>query len=381
MARRCVVALVAVAALLQFVSSTSDAELLALRSENAELKAEVARLNLLLPKPKVIEREAYKNVTAVLKKIEATEFKKEGVQLMAILLGMAFLWAIPLTWPFKQCCMTRLHKVYPFIFILELAAFSFAMNYLYMISANQIFFMLVKVLEVIIGTTQLVCVGLAGLLGLAVVWKFKDRILEALGIDNAAHYLGEPRDWMTCWSMKRFKALELLVWKVEGLPSVKIHSKNDCFIEVRQGYNVSMRTRVHENAGHTCVFKETMQLNFDPFDGEAMITILVRNQDVFGATDMAQLQLGAAQVKRLEEPLGGNTSERLISRAEGIWQSDRFKCIDLIPAGKIWLRFSYVDASDDSGGFFGCCCPFGSSAEPRGNPAASARNALVEGGV
>merc|ERR1712039_992457 len=120
-----------------------------------------------------------------------------------------------------------------------------------------------------------------------------------------------------------------------------------------------MRTRVHENAGHSCVFKETMQFNFDPFDGEAMMTILVRNQDVFGATDIAQLQLGAKQVNRLEEPLGGNTSDRLISRAEGIWQSDRFKCIDLIPAGKIWLRFSYVDASEDTSGdgLFSCCFP------------------------
>merc|ERR1712125_293203 len=129
---------------------------------------------------------------------------------------------------------------------------------------------------------------MAAMFVLAVFWKFKDRIFEFLGVENGALFTGDLRDWATCWSMHRFQALELCIWKVEGLPSAKISSANDVFAEVRFGYNVNMTTRVHLRAGHSCIFKESMQMNWDPFDRGTRLTLTVKNQGVLGGTDIAQ---------------------------------------------------------------------------------------------
>lgn len=160
--------------------------------------------------------------------------------------------------------------------------------------------------------------------------------------------IGEFRDWATLWSMKRFYPIEVFIWKVEGLPGMHLHQMNDVFVEVSCGYNNVMRTRVHDRAGHSCLFKESMQMNFDHFDKENMVTINIKNQDVVGSSDIASIQLGATQVHRLMEAKTLEASERTIGwgttsgSTDGAWSKDRFKPIDLIPAGQIFLRFQAV---------------------------------------
>jgi len=301
---------------------------------------------------------AMQNVT-----INPNELKIEEVKLLGVFAVMLFLWVLPVLYPFKRCCQTRLHSVYPIILCLNIGIFCLAMNHLYLVSANMVFFAMVALLSFTIDKVESVLIGITGLTILAVVWKFKDRILETLGIENAAHYLGEPRDWATCWSMKRFQGIEVLIWKVEELPSAKVHRSNDVFCEVRHGYNPTMRTRVHNGAGHSCVFKETMQLNFDPYDHEGRFFIAIRNQDVFGGTDLAQVQFGVEQVKRFVEPPGNNHGRTIgwgttNDSSEGsTWAPSRFRSFDLIPAGRIWMRFVPVDESQDEGSFCGCCWP------------------------
>merc|ERR1719316_1759694 len=96
---------------------------------------------------------------------------------------------------------------------------------------NDLFFLLVKVIEVVINSTQKVLMAFAALMVLILFWKFKDRILETLGVDNPTMVIGDFRDWATCWSMKRFYPIELFIWKVEGLPGINIQRSNDIFIE------------------------------------------------------------------------------------------------------------------------------------------------------
>jgi len=273
------------------------------------------------------------------------ELMYEEVILLAVIVFMLMLWMIPMLRPFRYCCETRLHKVYPAITIFNLICLGVTLNQLFLINFNDFFFGVVNAFEMILKRTEQALIGVAALCAIGVVWKFKDRVFEVLGIENAAALFGDFRDWATCWSMKRFHPLEVFIWKVEGLPSARLHSPNDVFCEVTFGYNVVMKTRVHHRAGHSCVFKETLQLNFDPFDTDRRLTLSIMSQEVVGSSELAKMQLGAEQVRRLEEQ-PAETLNRSVgwgSKADpAVWSPANFQCWDLVPAGKVYLRFMPV---------------------------------------
>jgi hypothetical protein len=266
-----------------------------------------------------------------------------GVSCVAIVL-----WALPMMKPFKRCCESKIYKIFPLITVFNFILLGATLNALNFLAFNDLFFMSVQALEIVINSTQQVIMAFAATIVLVLLWKFKDRILETLGVDNPQMVVGEFRDWATLWSMKRFYPIEVFIWKVEGLPGMHLHQMNDVFVEASCGYNNVMRTRVHLRAGHGCIFKESMQMNFDHFDKENMVNITIKNQDVVGSSDIASIQLGSQQVHRLMEPNALETSERTIGwgttsgTTDGVWNKDRFKPIDLIPAGQIFLRFQAV---------------------------------------
>jgi len=276
------------------------------------------------------------------------------VLLPIVLVVLGLLWAIPMSKPCKKICETRKHKIYKWILLISIILLGVAFNILYTVSFNEFFFDCVTVVEVAINKLQQGLIGAAALFILIMLWKFKDRLLEALGVENPQLFVGEFRDWATCWSMRRFVPLELFILKVEGLPSCKLSTDNDIFAEVSLGYNVTMRTRVHARAGHSCVFKETMQLNWDPYDNEAKLTLSIKNQDILGATTIASKQFGMQHLQNLEEPHPGSTEGgvRTIGwgatsgQTSAVWGSSAFKTIDLIPAGKIYIRFAALPADE-----------------------------------
>ncbi len=92
------------------------------------------------------------------------------------------------------------------------------------------------------------------LLSLWIAFKFKDRILAAIGVEQTAHLIGDWRDWMTCWGMHRFEPAELFIWKVENLRANK-----NIFVKISIGYNNGLRTRVHKksNSGSTASISGT----------------------------------------------------------------------------------------------------------------------------
>lgn len=283
---------------------------------------------------------------------------------LAIVLGvMFFLWALPFMKPFKKCCETRRHRVVPIITIINILMLFITIHEFDLIEFNVLFFGIVAVISSIIDKVQTVLVAVLGAFILFVAWNFKDRILEFLGVDNPQAVIGDCRDWVTCWSMQRFRPMELHIWKVEDLPALKVSGSNDVFIEVTFGYNINMRTRVHARAGHSCIVKESMQLNFDPYDKEQRLHIHVRNQDILVARDISTLQLGANQIARMMESVGMSLSARTLgwggtnAASEGsktVWDSVRFKRLDLVPKGVIWLRFTPVE--DEELHTPGSCC-------------------------
>jgi hypothetical protein len=273
--------------------------------------------------------------------------------MLAVVIGvMILLWILPLVKPFKLCCNRYIYRVFPAITLFNLLFFAVALSYLQNVAFNQIFFSLVHAFELALNVIRKVLVAIALFMAMILLWKFKDRIFEAMGIDNPTMVIGEFRDWATCWSMKRFNPIEVFIWKVEGLPSVHLHQGNDVFVEVCSGYNNSMRSRVHYRAGSSCVLKESVQLNHDELDTSTRLYITVKNQDVVGTSDIASTTFGTIQVNRLMEPdlakdkktIGwGSTIGGEDNRA---WDGDQFKVFDLVPAGRIWLRIQSV--SDDS---------------------------------
>ncbi|CAJ1340503.1 unnamed protein product [Effrenium voratum] len=317
------------------------------KAKIASLEEEIKYLRAALPESLSISTTAAPTVIVAGHSVQEEGY--EEVILLAVIMFMLMLWMVPFLRPFRYCCETRLHKVYPAITLINLLIFAVTLNQLCRISFNDVFFAIVKLFDVFLDSIEQVLIGISALFAIGIVWKFKDRVFEVLGVENAAAVFGDFRDWATCWSMRRFHPMEIVIWKVEGLPSARLHSPNDVFCEVSFGYNVTMKTRVHHRAGHSCTFKEALQLNFDPFDAERRLTLCIKSQEVIGDIELAKLQMGAEQVREMEEP-DDNYDRSLVrgSMPESAWSSGRFRCIDLVPAGKVYLRF--IPVSEDSKG-------------------------------
>lgn len=335
------------------------AQVAALQQENAALIEAAGGTNLTttLPPPVVV-------VKGLGVQMKESDF--ELSTLLIVIGSMLFLWALPFMKPFKRICETKRHRVIPVVTIINFIAFGITLHEFQVIHFNQLFEKMVQVFGLIIDQTETVLIAVAAAFLLWVFWNFKDRIMEAIGVDNPAMVVGDCRDWMTCWSMQRFKPLELHIWKVEDLPSTKLYSNNDLFIQVTFGYNVNMRTRVHPRAGQTCLIKESLQFNFDPFDREQRLHLNVKNQDMLANSDIAAKDLGASQIERLSKQLpdalnlgkrtlgwGGTASQTSAATSATVWQGGEFERIELVPKGAIYLRFTEV--RDEELSSVNCC--------------------------
>jgi len=169
---------------------------------------------------------------------------------------------------------------------------------------------------------------------------FKDRIALMLGVDHVPLVRFSWRDCLSCWSMQRYRPLEVAIWKVEDLASSDIFRANAVFIEAYMGFNEPMKSRVHHNAGSNCVLKETMQFNFDDHDDGDRLLIFVKNQEMMTSGELARLQLEVADLCQIEQKLGNRPLQ---------WDESCFEARRLIPRGKIWLRVSPVDEEKQSG--------------------------------
>jgi hypothetical protein len=166
---------------------------------------------------------------------------------------------------------------------------------------------------------------------------FKDRIALMLGLDHQAMFKCKLRDCLSCFSDARFRPIELNVWKLDDIPSADIFSANHMFVEVFLGYNESMSTRVHNNAGSGCLFKESLQLNFDEDDDEDTLFIFVRSQKVMGVSTLARAEIPADKLKFMVRRGG-------VASAPVRWDSSAFgEPVSLIPRGRIYLSARSIE--------------------------------------
>lgn len=164
------------------------------------------------------------------------------------------------------------------------------------------------------------------------VFAFKDRFLKLAGVDYKTTVRFKLRD---IFGGAQTRAIELRIWKVEDLPNPQVWAPNNVFIEVHMGYNEPMKTRVHNNAGSSCVLKEAIQLNFDEQEDEEPLFLFVKNQKVMGAGELARMELKAedvAQHMKGEARKGGDG-----------WSDASMERRQLVPRGQIWFQVRYID--------------------------------------
>lgn len=112
-------------------------------------------------------------------------------------------------------------------------------------------------------------------------------------------------------------------------------------------------------------------MNFDPYDEYARLKIAFRNQDVVGSSEVASIQFGCGQIRRLlrtpllpfgdDRPIGFATT----SRATGLttlgeqfmWKGENFTKFNLVPAGQVYVRFESAQQESHLCSWLSCCCP------------------------
>jgi len=166
------------------------------------------------------------------------------------------------------------------------------------------------------------------------VVTFKDRFLKLAGIEKKTLFRFKLRDIFGSST----RAIAVEIFKVEDLPAAQVFAPNNVFVEVYLGYNEPMKTRVHNNAGSSCLVKESLQLNFDEDEDEEPLYLFVKNQKVMGAGELGRLELKAEDVAAVEK----ECMEKLKGGSGG-WSDEYFVERRLIPRGTIWFRVTPVD--------------------------------------
>lgn len=181
------------------------------------------------------------------------------------------------------------------------------------------------------------------IVGFCFVVIFKDRILKVIGLDHRTFFRCKLRDILSC-GYTSVRPIEVLVLKAEDLPSAQLLAPNNVFVEIYFGYNEPMKTRVHNNAGSSCILKEQLQLNWDETEDEDVLFIFVKNQKVFafGNSELGRLELNVSDLKKLEQAC------KELPDPNG-WPDQAFIKKELIPSGAVWLHVRGVHEEGHGG--------------------------------
>lgn len=175
--------------------------------------------------------------------------------------------------------------------------------------------------------------------GFLLVLRFRERIALAAGMEHVTVFRWS---WKDLFSNGKNRPVEVFIWKVEGLQSSggKVVKLNDIFVECHMGYNEPMRTRVHNNAGSACEFKESFQMNIDETQPSCLMTLLIKDQNLLTSQVLGRLMLSTRELCGIEDQTGKR-------RVEFTYNNDCFVPLTLLPTGQIWLAIAPVDDADE----------------------------------
>lgn len=201
---------------------------------------------------------------------------------------------------------SRLHMYYVFIIYLNLFFVCFVISMLPDWNINQYLLASLDFVDWVLIHTSKLIVSVTILLGLYILIRFKERIATAAGVEHMTFFrFGR----LNPFHRALHHPIELHIWKALDLPAGPLLKQNDVFIECHLGQNEPAKTRVHNNAGSGCVFKESFQLNVDENDPTEMFTILVRDQELLTCTTLCKLQIKSADLLQIEQQTGAASAD------------------------------------------------------------------------
>ncbi|CAD7924869.1 unnamed protein product [Amoebophrya sp. A120] len=299
---------------------------------------------------------------------------------------------------FGYCLGKRMRMVFLLLSLVNLFFFGYVMSQLENVSVNGLFFLFVHTVENVLSNVERLLQSCGAIIGVLLLLSYRSNVIKLLGLENHPVINADCRDMLTCFSMHRFRPIELSIAQVTGLPKTQTvfqAKTRPLFCHVQAGkYNEPRATRVKEvGYGEDYNVKEKMQLNYDREDlHKFKLTLTVQRQEIVGQ-DAAQALMPAAgavaggvfggalypvtgavagagfgmsaasafgdEIARVElstmmindmlleneedVPLAGDAlhSTRFDLEA-GSWRT-----LNLVPMGEVRLRFRYLDNTDD----------------------------------
>mmetsp|Transcript_13332 Transcript_13332/g.41860 ORF Transcript_13332/g.41860 Transcript_13332/m.41860 type:complete len:225 (+) Transcript_13332:3-677(+) len=220
------------------------------------------------------------------------------------------------------------------------------------------------------------------------LYTFRKWIVALLGFDHQLVRC-DLRDFCTCFTMARFSAIELSLWKIESLPAG--FSTRSLFVRVLCGYNEPQHTRPHDGCTTSISVRERVQLNYDPEDDTQKLSLVVKQQEVVGAAvsqlapaagaiaggaaglmtplgpaagaglgvvtglgaansfgvEVARCDLSSAMINRIRDSCSRQATSGRNSSAgpmvtNDYWNEQHFLKVDLVPQGVCWLKICDV---------------------------------------
>ncbi|CAE8667303.1 unnamed protein product [Polarella glacialis] len=322
----------------------------------------------------------------------------EDAQVLAVFALAILVWALPLVLiNRKLCCVCfqrwlsrRIAGYFIFGLIFNLTIIGLVLAHDPDISANDLFFMLVALLEFLSDKfldvlTQVTIVG-----GIFLAWVFRRKVMALLGFDHQI-IRADLKDVLTCFTMGRFQPIEVALWKAEGLPTG--FSTRTIFARVVLGFNEAQHSRPHQGSTTAVVFKEHMHLNYDPEDNTQTLSIVIKQQEVVGEAvsqlapatgaiagalgglltplgpavgaglgivtgigaanslgiEVARLDLSSSQINRFRGAslTQGRANLRATATSAQSWSREVFMQVDLVPQGSLWFRITDLDPDQE----------------------------------
>lgn len=246
----------------------------------------------------------------------------------------------PMSRAFTKSVYTRLNCFFWVVTYFNLVVLMFTIGILPDWTVNEFVEYLVNFIAWILQHLEKIITSAAILLGFYLLFKFKERIAMAAGLEHLTLFRWNWKDMLGISVKKR--PVEVFIWKVEDLSShmVKVYKANDIFVECHLGDNEPMRTRVHNNAGTSCMIKESFQMNINENDSTTMMTLLVKDQGLLAGSELARLMLSIREVCGIEDQTGKR-------RTDFVYSTEHFVELKLLPRGTIWLAIAPVDDLDE----------------------------------
>jgi hypothetical protein len=235
----------------------------------------------------------------------------------------------------------RLNTFFWYITYVNVAIVFFTVGVLPDWTVNEYFLSLLHFISWVLSNLVKIIQCLAILAGFFLFWKFQERVRKAAGLDHVTIFHVSWRDFMPCGCAKRQRPVEVFIWKVEDVQSsAKVYKANDLFVEAHFGDNEPMRTRVHNNAGSSCVLKESFQINLNQSDTSTQFTLVVKDQAIMASSELARLVLNTPDVLHVEDKTGKRSNEFSYSE-------EHFDKHQMSPQGWIWIAVAPVDDQPD----------------------------------